>query len=101
MSSNEYCTTYPFNSSDTYPQLMSDGRALTSYIPSKQYNCQIMKNVAKAQGKEFDPRNYRQVIVGKGKTIEQVHTDCLISKYDKMQKQMATDLKNLETYMWN
>ena len=101
MAQKAYCSSYPFSPDDTYPQLMSDGRALTSYVPSKLYNCKIMQNVSKINGKPFDPRNYRHVITHQGQNISKVHNDCLGEKYTKMQAEMKKDLKELDKYMWN
>ena len=98
---SDYCSTYPFNPTDTYPQIMSDGRAFTNYMSSKRYNCEIMGNVAKRTGTPFDPRDYRRTIAGKIATIGQTHEDCFVHKYDSMQNEMKKGLTDLERYVWN
>ena len=97
----EFCSTYPFNPNDTYPQMMSDGRAFTNYIPSKQYNCHIMKNIARKNGEPFDPRNYRDVIAFTGSSISDTHDACFSKKYTTMQVEMRKNLTELQDYVWN
>jgi len=99
--SKEFCSSYPFKPDDIYPQMMADGRAFTNYIPSKQYNCQIMKNIAKKNGQPFDPRYYRDEIAFTGSSISDTHDECLHKKYTDMQLAMKDDLTRLQDYVWN
>ena len=60
-----------------------------------------MKNYAKETGKPCDNRCFRQVIVGRGRGIEQVHNECLQQKYAKMDEECKANLEKMDKYLWN
>ena len=101
MTSKTFCASFPFNPTDTYPQLMSDSRALTSHKPNDLLNCKIMQNYAKETGKPFDPRGFRQLIVRQGKGLESYQNQCLDEKYTRMQAEMKQNLEKLNCLDWN
>ena len=90
MPTSPYCTLYPLNPVDTYPQIMSDGRAFTLYQPNQDLNCMLMQSL-----NITDSRDYRHKVIAAAGGEQHAQLKCLEEKYTTMNQLRGTELKYL------
>tara|TARA_Y100000389_G_C17470940_1_gene530703 strand:- start:3664 stop:3948 length:285 start_codon:yes stop_codon:yes gene_type:complete len=91
-----FCPLFPLNPTDTYPQIMSDGRAFTIY----QTNDDLNKIMMNAYGVE-DVRDYRHKLTSNTENEESSQLECLEQKYTTMHKKISENLAKLDKASFN